>query len=87
MPFSVVCAGSEPGNAIDTTEPSYTAARALIGYDATPGGTTTSLLCHGAFAATIRSAGFLDLPSRQQTNTTTTTCRYQTPSQRLFSGP
>jgi streptogramin lyase len=77
-------AGVYPGvrflsNVIDTTEPSYAPARALIGYDVTRGGTTTSLLCNGAFATTIRSAGYLDLPYRQQSNGITTTCRYQTP--------
>ena len=44
----------------DTTEPDYPATRDLIGFEDTPGG-KTSPLCDTTLAATIRSAGFLDL--------------------------
>jgi hypothetical protein len=67
-------------NVIDSTEPSYAAARDLVGFDATPGGVAASPLCAGTKLSVIRTAGFLDLRGQVSPGgSANITCRVQHP--------
>jgi phosphate transport system substrate-binding protein len=50
-------------NVIDDTEPSYAGARALVGFQDTPGGASSSL-CNGGHGDDILDAGFLPLAAQ-----------------------
>jgi len=66
-------------NVVDSTEPSYVQARALIGFSDTPGG-SQSPLCSGAHAEDIFDAGFLPLePRTSPGGNVGVTCTLQTP--------
>jgi ABC-type phosphate transport system substrate-binding protein len=69
-------------NVIDSTEPSYTAARDVIGFNDTSGGAASPLCANNAsIISVIRSNGFLDLPSLTSPGgNTNITCRLRTPS-------
>jgi hypothetical protein len=64
---------------IDQAEPSYAAARDLVGFQDAPGG-AKSPLCTGALVAAIRSSGLLDLrPTTSPGGNTGVTCRISMP--------
>ena len=65
-------------NIIRTDEPSYTAARALIGYDDTASNGVVSNLCNGSDSGIISDYGFLPLtPLPALVNSASVTCRKQ----------
>ncbi len=67
-------------NVVDSSAPDYVAARGLVGFDATSGGTAKSQLCDGTDTTDILSAGFLDLPALTQANGNPgVTCRLRVP--------
>jgi subtilisin family serine protease len=68
---------------VDTTEPSYPQAVAVVGFQDSPGG-MVSPLCQGTDASTVRANGFLDLAALTSPGGNTNgghgvTCRRQTP--------
>ena len=68
-------------NVIDTTEPSYTAARDMVGFDDAANGHASPLCGNNAnVISVIRSNGFLDLaPLTSGGGNTNITCRWRTP--------
>ena len=68
-------------NVLDSTEPSYTAARDLVGFDDVPNGHASPMCGNNAnVKAVIRSNGFLDLPALTSPGgNTNITCRLKTP--------
>ena len=65
---------------VDSAAPGYAMARAVVGFDATGGGTAKSDLCAGTDATDILSSGFLDLPALTQANGNPgVTCRLRVP--------
>ena len=68
-------------NVIDTTEPSYTAARDMVGFDDAANGHASPLCGNNAnVISVIRSNGFLDLaPLTSGGGNTNITCRLRTP--------
>lgn len=66
-------------NVLDNTEPDYTTARNIVGFDRTVAATPTAPLCSGGKATVIVSQGFLNLPAQTVGSATGSTCRFKTP--------
>jgi ABC-type phosphate transport system substrate-binding protein len=66
-------------NVIDSTSPSYTVARDIVGFDRTVAATPAAPLCNGGKASTIVAQGFLNLPAQTVGSATNSTCRFNTP--------
>jgi hypothetical protein len=68
-------------NVVDSTSPSYSEARALVGFDpADTSGASTGPLCRGDLSSAVASDGFLPLPVRPAAGgNPAVTCRHFTP--------
>jgi plastocyanin len=67
-------------NVVDNTEPSYTAALALVGFRDAVGG-TQSTLCNGGYSSDVLDAGFVPLAPRiSPSGNTGVTCVKQAPA-------